>query len=212
MDKLLFDPDWFFSEKLKNKIDLKIPFLILLINGIIAAITSILMISKIVSSSPSDMAPFMAIGGVIGAVGGILIVYLMWLILSGIFYLLAGLFLSEVEFKRVFEFVGYGFVPVIFSSIIGIVTLYAMLPSMEFSFTDPTLMEMSLKKMLENPLSQIAQVIGIVFTLWSGYIWVFAVKNATSITTKNALIVVGIPVGLYLIYEIYSVITLVFLP
>ncbi len=107
-----------------------------------------------------------------------------------------------------FEFAGYGFLPVIFSSIIGLATMYAVLPSVELSLTDPNLMEQNLKQMMTNPLLQMSQATGILFTLWSGYIWIYAVKNAAKITTKNALIVVGIPVGLYILYQSYTLISL----
>ncbi len=204
MERVLFNPDWFFGEKSEGKVSLKMPFLIVLINGIFAVASSILIMNKVVASLPPDLAPFMVTGAAIGAVGGLIGMFLYWLILAGVFYLISCLFDSEGSFKRTFEFVGYGFLPMIFSSFVALLVLYSILPSIVFSLEDPQWMQM----MVNNPFSLMSQIIGIFCVLWSGYIWIFAVKNARKMTTKNASIVVGVPVGLYVLYTIYNFVSM----
>lgn len=205
MDRILFNPEWFFSEKLKEKISLKIPFFVLLIYGIFGTASMVLLSNKITASLPSNLGQIMFVGVAVGAIGSLIGVYLIWLILAGVFHLISNLFCSEGTFKRTFEFVGYGFLPLIFSSMINLGALYTILPSLDFSFNDPSLIQQNANQMLFNPIFQASQVAGILFSIWSAYIWIFAIKNALKITTKNALIVVGVPIGLYDLYLIYNI-------
>lgn len=202
MDRILFNPEWFFSEKLKEKVSLKIPFFVLLIYGIFGVASSVLMLNKITASLPSNVGQFMFVGVVIGAITGLIGVYLYWLILAGVFYFISSLFNSEGTFKRTFEFVGYGFLPLIFASMIDLGAIYTVLPSL-----DPSLNVVDIvKQMIANPITQVSQAARILLVIWSAYIWTFAVKNAMNITTKNALIVVGIPVGGYILFIAYNLI------
>jgi hypothetical protein len=206
MDRLLFNPEWFYSEKLKEKVSLKIPFLILLMFGIFAAVSSSLLVNKISESVPSNLIPYIYVGMAIGVVSSLVGAYLIWVILAGVFYLISSLFDSDGTFKRTFEFVGYGFLPLIFSSLIGIGAIYTVLPSLDFSLNDPSVVQQNMNQILANPILQASQVATILLVLWSAYIWIFAVKNAMNITTRNALIVVGIPVGIYIVYSSYNLI------
>jgi len=58
--------------------------------------------------------------------------------------------------------------------------------------------------MLSDPYIMASTVIGILLTLWSANIWVFAIMYSRNLTVKNALIAVGVPIGLYTLYMIYT--------
>lgn len=207
MKTLLFNPNLFFSEKLKTEISFKYPILIMLVIALIAIGSSFLMMNKIKESLPPEAGSFafvMILGGAIGALIG---TFVYWVILTGIFYLISSVFHSEGSFKRTLEFVAYGFVPQIFSSIVGLLILYILLPSLNTSLQNPQLFAESLKQMLvNNPLSLASQIFGILCFLLSANIWIFALMHARNMSTKNAIITVGIPVGLSLIYQIYVLI------
>lgn len=200
MDRILFNPEGFFNDILKEKVRLKIPFFVILIYGIFGVASSMLMINKIILSLPPDASQYMFVGVVIGAITGLIGVYLYWLILAGVFYLVASLFNSEGTFRRTFEFVGYGFLPLIFASMIDLGALYTVLPTLDLSLNG------NINQIMTNPILQASQVMRILFVIWSAYIWVFAIKNAMNITTRNALIVVGIPAGVYILYSGYNLI------
>ncbi len=97
---LLFNPDLFFSEKLKNEVDLKYPALIVLVTSIILILTT--------SLTSNGRSIFHIVGS------GIINAYLGWIFITLIFYLISLVFKSSGSFKRTLEFVGYGFVPLIF--------------------------------------------------------------------------------------------------
>ncbi|MFQ6062073.1 MAG: YIP1 family protein, partial [Methanosarcinales archaeon] len=136
--------------------------------------------------------------------GALVMVFLMWLIYAGVFYVISLAFHGEGYFKRVFEFVGYGFIPTIVSSVIGLIAMIYVLPTMEFSFEDPQMIQQSMQAMMNNPVMQASSIIGILFTLWSANIWIFGIMHARKLSIRNAVITVGIPIGIYLIYIIYK--------
>lgn len=204
MKTLFFNPNLFFSEKLKKEVSFKNPALIILAISLIALLSSFLVMNKIKESLPSDVNSFMYIMIIGGALGAVVSTFLYWVIVTGIFYLISSVFHAEGSFKRTLEFVSYGFVPQIFSGIVSLFILYTILPSLNASLQNPQFFAESLKQtMLNNPLSLTSQVFGILCFLLSANIWVFALMNARNISAKNAVITVGIPVGLSLIYQIY---------
>ena len=156
-------------------------------------------VSAVTSSLPAEAAPFAGIGAVAGAIGGLLMQFIMWLLYAGVFYAISILFKGEGSFKRCLEFTGYGFIPTIIGAIIGLAVMMTVLPTIEFSLEDPQLFQQTL---MQDPLIQASTVIGILLMLWSANIWIFGVKHARNLSTKDALITVGVPVGLYLIYSI----------
>jgi hypothetical protein len=48
-------------------------------------------------------------------------------------------------------------------------------------------------------------VIGLLFWLWSANIWIFGVKEARRLSIRDAVITVAVPVGIYLIYQLYNI-------
>ena len=100
-----------------------------------------------------------------------------------------------------FEFVGYGFIPSIISSIIGLVIMMYALPTINFSLEDLELMKQTL---LNNQYLQMSRIINIFFMLWSANIWIFGIKYARNLSTRDATITVSIPVGIYLLYTLYT--------
>jgi hypothetical protein len=207
MKDLLFNPNLFFSEKSKNEVSFKYPILILLANSIITIGSSLLVMNKIREGLSSDGGSIMSFMLICGVIGGFFGTFAYWIILTIIFYLISSVFDSEGSFKRTLEFVSYGFVPQIFSSVVGFFVLYSLLPSLNTSLQNPQLFAESIKQILvNNPLSLISQIFGILCFLLAANIWVFALLHARKMTIKNAVLTVGIPVGLSLIYQIYVLI------
>jgi hypothetical protein len=207
MKDLLFNPSLFFSEKSKNETSFKYPVLIVLVNSIIAVGSSFLMMNKVKEILASDASTFMPIIMLGGAITGLVGTFVYWVILTGIFYLISSLFNSEGSFKRTLEFVSYGFIPQIFGGIVSTVVMYYLLPTIPISAQNPQLFAESLARTLvNNPLTLASQIFGILCFLLSANIWIFALVHARNMSTKNAILTVGVPVGLTLAYQIYSLI------
>ena len=201
MLEVLSDPDGFFEKKMSEDISFKMPIVIILVMGIIGAISAITMMQKVMAELPSDAAQFASFGAIAGAVGAIIGVFVMWVIYTVVFHVISMVFKGEGEFKRVLEFVGYGFIPSIANGIIGLVLMRMALPTIEFSMDNPELFQQSL---MSNPMMQASAIIGVIFTLWSANIWIFGLMHSRNLSTKNAIITVGVPVGLLLIPTLYN--------
>ena len=205
LNSLLFDPNSFFREKTRNNVDFNYPVLIILAVAIIAMGSSFLVMNQLSGMFPSDMGSYVSTAAIVfGIVGGLFGTFFYWLILTLIFYSISYVFESNGSFKRTLEFVGYGFVPQIFSSLIGVFVTYKLMASVDFSQQDSQLISESMTQMLSyNPLYYASQAIGILCLLLSAYIWVFALLHARNLSMKNAIITVGVPVGLYVVYMMY---------
>ena len=196
MTNVLTNPDLFFAELSTRDVSLKTPFVIVLIAAIISSISAAMAASATISTLPEEAAAFAGIGAAIGAIYGLFLQFSIWLLSAGVFYVISIFFGGEGSFKRMLEFTGYGFIPMIASLVIGLVVTTTMLPTIEFSVENPELFQQTF---MQNPFMQAYSIIAILLTLWSANIWIFAVKHARNISTKNALITVGVPVGLYLL-------------
>ncbi|KKG17853.1 hypothetical protein EO98_02470 [Methanosarcina sp. 2.H.T.1A.6] len=210
LNKLLFDPNSFFREKLGNEVSFKYPLLIILVIAVLTIGSSLLVMNNLKDSFSSDMdssisASVMSIGIIGGAIGGLIGTFISWFVLAGIFYSISYVFASKGSFKRTLEFVGYGFVPQIFSSVVSIIAMYFLLSSVDFSSLDSQFMAQGIEQMFSNnPLFYTSQIIAILCFLLSAYIWIFALLHARNMSFKNAAITVGIPAGLSIVIQIYS--------
>ncbi|WP_333787935.1 Yip1 family protein [Methanomethylovorans sp.] len=201
MMQVLTNPREFFENKIKEDPDFKQPLMIIGAMAVISAISAYIIASKLIGNLPSDMASVAQIGAAIGAIFAIISVFIMWLVYSGIFYGISLVLSGQGTFKRVCEFVAYGFLPSILGSVLSLVLTSKAYSSLDLSVQDPALLE---KAMFSDPYIMASTVIGILLTLWSANIWIFAMMHARNLTVKNALITVGVPMGLYVIYMIYT--------
>jgi len=187
---LLFNPDLFFSEKLKNEVDLKHPALIVLITSIISILTTILTFN--------DRSLLSIVGSAI--VGR----YLSWIFITSLFYLISLVFNPDGSFKRTLEFVSYGYIPAILGNVIYLIVCLILRNSFFISTQDPILHLKNYRELLiHNTLFQAAMILGFLFTLWTLYIDVYAVMYARSLSKKNAFLTVFIPFFFQLVLLIF---------
>ncbi len=161
-------------------------------------------VKEILPLDENSFMPYIMLGSVIAGLFG---TFVYWIIFTGILYLISSLFNSKGSFKRTLEFVGYGFVPQIFGGIVNFFVMYYLLPSVPISSQNPQLFSESFSQALaNNPLSFASEIFVILCFLLSANIWTFALVHARNMSTKNAILTVGVPVGLTLAYQIYSLI------
>ncbi len=205
MLEVLLDPDGFFESMKSKSINLKLPALIVLVSGLIGGITTFMTSSMVLramsptlSSEARMILSYMPIGSAIAAVG---FSFVIWLIVAVILFGISSIFNGEGEFKRTLEFVGYGYIPTIINGLISAVIVYQFITTTHIpTISDP----MAIAKLMKTPMIQISSVLGMLFVLWSANIWIFGLKHARNLSTRNAFITVAIPVAAYMLYSIYS--------
>ena len=211
---VLIRPDAFFSNAVTEKESLKLPALIILTGGIIAAITGYLMgglSAKMMTEVMPGLDAVILLSAMAGAFVG---TFIFWLVASGIFYLISSLLKGQGSFNRVLEVVGYGYLPQIAGSIITLVAAVVYIPRItvpvltKAALENPAMIEQVTKAFMHDPammeLTQITTLVSIVFMLWSAHIWIFGIKHARGLSPRNAAICVGVPIVLYVMYLTYN--------
>jgi hypothetical protein len=210
----LISPDSFFSEAMGEKENLTTPALIVLAGSIIAAAYGYLiggLTAKMMASAMPGIDTIITASSVIGAVIG---TFIFWIITACVIYAFSFGFKGQGSFRRVFEFVGYGYLPQVFGSLITLVAAIEYVPRITVpaisaaALQDPVLVQQLVKNLMHDPammeLTQITTLITIVFMLWSANIWIFGVKHARKLSPRDAALCVGIPVVAYVLYMIYN--------
>jgi hypothetical protein len=211
---ILFRPDAFFEHAKTEKESLKIPGLIILAGSIVAAASGYLMGGLSAKMMAGVMPGMDAVISLSASIGALIGVFIFWVIAAGVFYLLSYFFKGQGSFNRVLEFVGYGYLPQIFGSLITLIAAFEYLPRVavpiltKSALEDPTMIEVAMKAFMHDPammeFTQVTSLIAIVFMLWSTNIWIFGIKHARGLSMRDAALCVGIPVVLYVAYVIYK--------
>jgi hypothetical protein len=211
---VLLRPDAFFSNLKTEKESLKIPALIILTGGIVAAIYGYLMGSLSAKMMAGVMPGIDAIISLSATAGALIMTFIIWLIVAGVFYLISILFKGQGSFNRVLEVVGYGYLPQIAGSIITLVAAIIYIPKItvptltKSALEDPAMIEQVTKTFMHDPammeLTQITTLVSIVFMLWSAHIWIFGIKHARGLSPRDAAICIGVPIILYVLYLTYN--------
>jgi hypothetical protein len=205
---LLFVPDRFFREK-EEFSGLTIPVLIVGAVGVLSAIGAYFVtqvtIQAILPALPSGTEQYMNLALIAALVGGILGAYILWLVSTVVFFGISTLFHGQGGLRRSFESTGYGFLPQIFGGLINIYLFYQFAATVTIpKITDPTLVNQITQSLMNNPYFELATLVGVIFLLWSANIWIFGLKYARNLTVRDAVISVGVPVGVYILYSLFS--------
>lgn len=210
MLEVLTDPNSFFGKKIHDNIEWKTPVAIIalviavkILSSFIVAVGAIgLFEDMAIVDGIENFASFMMIMWFVLTVFTTVIgTLLWWLFYSALFYIVSSIFNAEGEFSRVMEFVAYGFLPNIFRSVVTVFYGNELLSMLENSINDPTI---TTGTMLSDPTMKIIPLLLIIFTLWSGYIWMYGLSHSRNISVKNAAIAVAIPVIFSILYTLFE--------
>ena len=210
MLEVLTNPNKFFETRKKGRENLKIPVFIVLISGIIGGISAFLsssiMMEAMAKTLPPEAQGFMSFMPISTAIGAVIFSFIIWLIVAAVFFGISCIFKGEGNFKRTLEFVGYGYIPTIIGGLISLVLVYNFITTVQIpaiTTTDPTKIKEVIAPLMKSPMMMLSSAVGMLFMLWSANIWVFGLKHARNLSTKNAFITVAIPVAAYILYSVY---------
>jgi hypothetical protein len=211
MLEVLTNPNGFFEARMRETESLKVPALIVLISGLISGIAAYLVTGLTLEMLSETLPPealglATTIGGISAFIGALVFSLIIWVIFAAVFFGISSVFKGEGSFKRTLEFVGYGYIPMILSGIISAILMYNFISTAQIPLlTDPTeVAEVITQWVTTNPMVRLSSVIGMLFMLWSANIWIFGLKHARNLSTRNALITVAIPVALYILYSVWQ--------
>ncbi|WP_202318940.1 Yip1 family protein [Archaeoglobus neptunius] len=215
MLSLITNPDRFFGELKEGEPNLKKPATIVVLLAAFAAYYQFRLVMKLSTALPDDLARFFEAGAYINAVSSVIGIFAVWFVTAAIMHGLSAFFDGRGEFKRTFEFTGYGFLPSLFGSAISIpISLNYMekvvMPkvSAEDLTADPGILAKTILKQIPTGYLHSALVLNIAVTIWSLLIWNFAIKNARELDGRRSLICAAIPTAIFGGYQILSLISI----
>jgi len=209
MLEVLTNPNKFFEARMKGEESLRIPVLIVLISGIIsgtaAFLSSGIMMKAMTKTLPPEAQGFMSFMPIGTAIGVCVGSFIFWVVVAAIFFGISWMFKGSGTFRRTLEFVGYGYIPTIIGGLISAVLVYNFVSTVQIPVvTDPMKIREALAPLMKSPIMLLYSAIGILFMLWSANIWVFGLKHARNLLTRDAVITVAIPVAAHILFSVYQ--------
>lgn len=210
----LIRPDSFFSKKISEPVNLKIPALVALVGALIGAMQGYYVSGMYAQMFSGEMAGMAAFMGIMGAVSAFLAFFIVWwLAFSILLYLVSMFFSGKGPLKRTLEFVGYGLIPTVIGSFITLCLSVYYIPKVSVpivrSVQDPAQIQEIMAQLLNDPamreFSQVSGIISIIFLIWTANIWIFGMKYARELNLKHAVFTVAIPVLVYIVYIFYTI-------
>ncbi|WP_435097433.1 Yip1 family protein [Halarchaeum sp. P4] len=198
---LLTDPDGFFAAKEPDDWGYLRPVLVVAGTGLLGAVSAYLMTSLVLAALPEDAQSVGAFIGLIGAAGGFLGPFLIWGVLAVVFFLISALFDGEGSLKKTAAYVGWGFLPQLLGSVVSLALTYVGLQGITPP-SDAAQYQAFVQQLQSRPIFLLSSVLGVVFLLWAGFVWTFALKHARDLDLRQAAITVFVPVGLYALYQL----------
>lgn len=209
--ELLSNPRAFFGSICKNEPSLKIPALIILLMAIISSVSGYMMgelSGRIFSGMMESIATITAVTAAAATFVSVLII---WPVAAAILFGLQKTLQGNGSFRRVMEICGYGMFPLVFSSIILLLLSGYYIPQADISpvrSANPEVISKAAATMMQDPalheLSIISLIVTIIFLVWVASNWSIGIETCSGLSTKKALIVAGLPVLIYIVYALAS--------
>jgi hypothetical protein len=202
---LVTDPDSFFRDR-RDAPSFAGPVLIITaiaVLGVGSAIVSIRATSELMSQMMAEsdagqgVQTFVQAFQLIGVVIGFVLTYVIWVVWTAIFYGITAIFDGTGKFTTTLKLVGWGFVPSLVGSVLNFFINVYRFEIRGFDVpanAGPQAAQQFSQQISSGPLVALSAVLGVVFTLWGGLLWTFAVKHARQVTIRNAAIAVALPV------------------
>ena len=202
--RLLTNPDAFFAERADGA-SLVGPALVVLLVAVVGAIGSYPVFRATAAVLPSEVGPFVSVFRLVGAVVGVVVTVLVWGLYAVAFHLIASLaFEGDGTFRDTLAVVGWGFVPAVFGSTASAVVNFLVFSDVRFP-TDPARIGPFVRELRARPEFLVAGLLGIVFLLWSAFLWTFAVRHAEGLDLREAGLTVAGPVAVALLLRLNGV-------
>ena len=184
------------------------PLAILLLVGVIGILGALPSIRATAAMLPPEAQSFAAISYVVAGVSAIVGTFLRWLVYAGVFHALSSVLYDAEEgsFRDTLALTGWGFLPAIGAAIVASVAAFVVFSGTTFP-SDPAAMAAFARELQNRPELLVANLLGIVFLLWQGLLWTFAVKHGRGLELREAAITVAIPVALAVLWRGFGVVT-----
>jgi len=212
---LLFAPARFFAAMEGKEPRLRIPALIAVTGAFVSALAAYAMSGLYAemfaaSGAGAGMGMFMGLVGAVSAFIAFIVIW--WVIMAGAFYVVSIPLKGSGTFSSTLAVTGYGLVPTIIGSALSALSFLHYLPRIAVpvvrNIQDPVVIQNAIRDLMQDPAlheySMVSLAFSILFLVWSANIWIFGMKHARKLDTRKACISVLLPVGIMILYMLFS--------
>ncbi|WP_457550862.1 YIP1 family protein [Archaeoglobus sp.] len=145
MLELITNPNEFFSELKRKDVKIKKPLLAIVLPLAVTLSTyQYILINKLSQAFPKEVAQFLTIGAYIGIISSFIRIFAVWFIVAVMMHGISSFFNATGNFRRTFEFTGYGFLPPLIGAIITIPISYCYISQAQ-------LPKITINQLVQNP-------------------------------------------------------------
>ncbi|WP_226022473.1 Yip1 family protein [Halomicrobium salinisoli] len=205
MKSLLTDPDRFFADESTDP-DLLFPSIIVVAAGLLGALSQLPMLEYVdqsLTGTAAGASSLIYVSTLVGAVVGPIVI---WLIVTAFFYGVATMaFDGEGSFVDTLGLVGWGYVPAVLSGLLSVFGYYWVFSTRPpESISDPRMVQTFLQDLQGIPEIRALIAVGILFTLWQGVIWAYAIKQGLDVSLREGAITAALPVVATVLFSLNS--------
>jgi hypothetical protein len=201
IQEIFLRPDVYFRSYTLEEKGWKFPLLVVFCVGIFAGITGWLTSSMVLPALPPEARSMGPLIGIIGFMSAVIVTFLFWILYALVFYILSYLLKGTGSFKETLAVVGIGYLPQVFGTLLTTIIMVIYLPTIRI-----TSLAGIEDAMRSSPMVMMSGILGLIFLLWSANIWIFGIAKVRSLEKKQAILVVGLPVLISLIYTLATTI------
>lgn len=204
--QLITNPDRFF-EKTANQFSLRWPSIIVFAAALMSVSTTLVIALKLAPALSGGAGIVTLFAFFIGSLSGVAVTLILWFVNTGVFFLFSSRFGGSGDFRKLFKFIGWGYLPVFLAGVINLVLLLQAASGIEPVQSMEAATRVS-SQLQSHPLLRVSNVLNLIFSVWQGFIWVFALHHARNIGLRAAAICVALPVGLSVMLKLWNMISL----
>jgi hypothetical protein len=198
--KLFTDPDQFFAAQTKNP-SLRGPMLVVVTAGLTSVLSIAVVLWRFMGVLSGIARDISEITYVVGMVTGFVGTFAMWVVFSAMMYLVAKRLGGKGSFRTLLQLTGWAFYPSVISGLVTSIVAYhvytgAPLPN------DPAQLQTFIAGLRDAPLFVVSRALSIVFALWQGFVFTFAVKCSMGLGYRNSAKAAVVPTVLWIIIQL----------
>jgi len=185
--------------------DLKWSFGIVLATALASILGSIYAFTQVIDTFPSAVRAFAILGGLVTLFEGIFGTFLVWFAFAGTFYFLSMPFGGNGDFRDLLAAIGWGFIPSGIGAFIGSVSAIYVFSQVPLRPVGEGLTQAT-QATESNPWLVLANVLGVPFAVWQGFLWFYAVKSIRGLSSREAIITVAGPVAVSISWSLWNIV------
>jgi hypothetical protein len=190
LQRLMTHPDQFYREGVDDS-PLWHPAVLVLCAGAINVSRSLMTAQHLSVSVEGLGRTALGVAQLVGVLVGLASVFAIWVVFSAAMHGLSGILGSASgEFRKTFQYVGWGFLPSILGGLFDTYATWSALKHVPASVS-PEQLQAATQSL---PVMNVATGIGFVVMAWQAFIWLFAIRHARALSLRRSAVVVSLPI------------------